>query len=195
MMKVATVNMTIAPNGASFKYTLNDDSTLEKLKKNATTEDMGVDRTKKDNSVSIQMNTGAYLATVVPLVHFYMKNVGLVINSKVTNGLVVLIKKVALQKDARWTIFSTLVDLDVDGEHVKVTAYYTTGLVRVQWKGQVKFAEQLLIPHLEKNVILNTREIKMTNDPRAQQQTDGDQTNSSYLEKCNQETEERQHLI
>ena len=125
---------------------------------------MCVDRTKNDNSVSIQMNTGAYLATVVPLIHFYMKNKGLEINSKQTNGLVVLIKEVAQQKDARGTIVSTLVDLEVDGEHVKVTTYDTTGLVRVQGKGQQKFAEQLLIPHLEKNVILNAREIKMTNE-------------------------------
>ena len=95
MMKIAAVNMTIAPNGASFKYTLNDDSTLEKLKKNATINDMCVDRTKNDNSVSIQMSTGAYLATVVPLVHFYMKNKGLMIDSKLTSGTNVFIKEVA----------------------------------------------------------------------------------------------------
>ena len=164
MMKIASVNATIAPNGTRFKYTLNDDSTLEKLQKNATTHDMCVDRTKNDNSVSIQMNTGAYLATVVPLIQFYLKNKGLEINSKQTNGLVVFIKEVAQQKDARGTIVSTLVDLEVDGEHVKVTTYDTTGLVRVQGKGQHKFAEQLLIPHLENNVSLNTREIKMTNE-------------------------------
>ena len=43
MMKIATVDATIAPNGTRFKYTLNDDSTLEKLQKNATIRDMCVD--------------------------------------------------------------------------------------------------------------------------------------------------------
>ena len=54
------------------------------------------------------MNTGAYLATVVPLIHFYLKNKGLEINSKQTNGLVVLIKEVAQQKDARQSFFFLL---------------------------------------------------------------------------------------
>ena len=76
MMKIAPVKATITGSGIRFKYSLNDDSTLEKLKKNATLRDVVVDNNKSDNSVSIQLNTGAYLTVLVPLVGFYLKNKG-----------------------------------------------------------------------------------------------------------------------
>ena len=49
MMKIAPVKATITGSGTRFKYSLNDDSTLEKLKKNATLRDMVVDNNKNDN--------------------------------------------------------------------------------------------------------------------------------------------------
>ena len=164
MMKIAPVKATITGSGTRFKYSLNDDSTLEKLKKNATLRDVVVDNNKTDNSVSIQLNTGAYLTVLVPLVGFYLKNKGKEIDSKNTKGHKVMIKDAERQSDARGVIVSTLVDLEVDGQHVKMTAYDTTGLVRVQGKAAQLFAGQLLGPHLEKNASLAAKDIKLTNE-------------------------------
>ena len=137
---------------------------MEKLKKNAILRDVVVDNTKSDNSVSIQLNTGAYLTVLVPLVGFYLKNKGKEIDSKNTKGHKVMIKDAERQSDARGVIVSTLVDLEVDGQHVKMTAYDTTGLVRVQGKAAQLFAGQLLGPHLEKNASLAAKDIKLTNE-------------------------------
>ena len=119
MMKIAPVKATITGSGTRFKYSLNDDSTLEKLKKNATLRDVVVDNNKTDNSVSIQLNTGAYLTVLVPLVGFYLKNKGKEIDSKNTKGHKVMIKDAERQSDARGVIVSTMVDLEVDGQHVE----------------------------------------------------------------------------
>ena len=85
MMKIAKVNAAIAPIGTSatrFRYVLNDESTLEKLKRNALTPDLHVNRDNRDGSVSIELNTGAYLSAVVPLVQFYKKNKGLEVDGR-----------------------------------------------------------------------------------------------------------------
>ena len=90
MMKIAKVNAAIAPIGTSatrFRYVLNDESTLEKLKRNALTPDLHVNRDNRDGSVSIELNTGAYLSAMVPLVQFYKKNKGREVDGRQTKGL------------------------------------------------------------------------------------------------------------
>ena len=167
MMKIAKVNAAVAPIGTSgtrFKYVLNDESTLEKLKRNALIPDLYVNRNNRDNSVSIQLNTGAYLSAVVPLVQFYRKNKGLEVDRRQTKGLELFIEDTAEQKDAKGTIVTNLIDLLVDGKHVKVSAYDTTGLVRVQGSGTQLYAEQLLIPRLEDDMTILTRQINKANE-------------------------------
>ena len=167
MMKIAKVNAAIAPIGTSatrFRYVLNDESTLEKLKRNALTPDLHVNRDNRDGSVSIELNTGAYLSAMVPLVQFYKKNKGLEVDGRQTKGLKLFIQDTAEQKDAKGTIVTNLIDLLVDGKHVKVTAYDTTGRVRVQGSGQQLYAEQLLIPRLEDDMTILTRQINKTNN-------------------------------
>ena len=166
-MKIAKVNAAVAPIGTSgtrFRYVLNDESTLEKLKRNALIPDLYVNRNNRDNSVSIQLNTGAYLSAVVPLVQFYKKNKGLEVDRRQTKGLKLFIEDTAEQKDAKGTIVTNLIDLLVDGKHVKVTAYDTTGLVRVQGSGTQLYAEQLLIPRLEDDMTILTRQINTANE-------------------------------
>ena len=161
------MNAAVAPIGTSgtrFKYVLNDESTLEKLKRNALIPDLYVNRNNRDNSVSIQLNTGAYLSAVVPLVQFYKKNKGLEVDRRQTKGLKLFIEDTAEQKDAKGTIVTNLIDLLVDGKHVKVTAYDTTGLVRVQGSGTQLYAEQLLIPRLEDDMTILTRQINTANE-------------------------------
>ena len=81
----------------SFNYCLNDDETLRKMKINAKIKDVEVLPLKNDNTIRIQLSTGAYILTMAHLIKFLMSNVGKKFNVEVTKGLDITLDNVKLQ--------------------------------------------------------------------------------------------------
>ena len=135
---------------SSFKYYLNDIKTLAKLKKHAVFPPM-VENLTKDNSVSLQFSTGAYIKAVSPLVKFYKDGVGKGHISKVdVDGLDVSVSSVVTNTDAKGQITGYVIELSVEGKKVKLTPFDTTTLLLVQGgKMQEEYTKRALLPYIK----------------------------------------------
>ena len=99
-----------------FKYYLNDMKTLAKLKKHSVLPPM-VENMTKDNSVSLQFSTGAYIKTVSTLVKFYKEGVGKGHTKKVdVDGLDVSVTSVVTNTDENGKITGYVIELQRRGE-------------------------------------------------------------------------------
>ena len=77
----------------TFKYLLNDMETLAKLKKQAVSTPV-TKSIKRDNSVTLQFSTGAYITAISPLVKFYKETEGKNIKAGDVDGLSIYINSV-----------------------------------------------------------------------------------------------------
>ena len=107
----------------SFNYCLNDDETLRKMKINAKIKDVEVLPLKNDNTIRIQLSTGAYILTMAHLIKFLMSNVGEKFNVEVTKGLDITLDNVKREHENRNITTEWKVHLTVDGEKVTLTCY------------------------------------------------------------------------
>ena len=149
---------------SSFKYYLNDMKTLAKLKKHAVLPPM-VENMTRDNSVSLQFSTGAYIKAVSPLVKFYKEGVGKGHIKKVeVDGLDVSVTSVVTNADAKGKITGYVIELSVEGMKVKLTPFDTTTLLLVQGgKMQEEYSKRALLPYLQNMIEENAAKIQEIN--------------------------------
>ena len=153
-----------------FKYYLNNDETLKKLKKNAkNTEDLEELPLKKDNTIRIQFSTGAYMLAVAPLISFWKKNIGKQINSANTGGLDVTINDVVRDHDANGTTTQWIVHLMVEGEQVTITCYDTQVKMMIQGaRMKEEYSKKALIPYLKDEINDRSKAIAQLNNDISQ---------------------------
>ena len=147
-------------------YYLNDKKTAIKLTKAAKADDLVVG-VNKDKSYTLFLSTGAYVRTVIPLLNFYKKVLQSstpVLRKNEVAGLTVEVKSVRPAYDKNRTPVQYTVKMVVDKEIVTVTFYETTLKILVQGGPKsVKFAEDALIPYLEKEIAAEKKAIKDVN--------------------------------
>ena len=143
-------------------YHLNDEETLKKLKGHAERAPMTIVK-KKDNSLSLQFSTGAYMEAVGPLVKFWRGAEGKgKINADDTDGLEVKVTNVKTKTEHGEKTVWTIVKLDVDDVEVTITCFDTQVSMRVQG-GHKQFSERALIPYLEEEIKDHAKKIKDIN--------------------------------
>ena len=148
----------------SFKYYLNDMKTLAKLKKHAVLPPV-VENMTRDNSVSLQFSTGAYIKTVSPLVTFYKEGVGKGhIKKADVDGLDVSVTSVVTNTDANGKITGYVIELSVEGKKVKLTPFDTTTLLLVQGGNmQEEFTKRALLPYIKEKIEEHAAKIHESN--------------------------------
>ena len=146
-----------------FKYYLNDDATLAKLKSHAPRAPL--ERTPtNDKSHTFQFSTGAFVSVMVPLVNFWKSAQGRTIDPQETDNLDTSILIVKPQKDAGGKITGHITKLSVGGEDVTITTFDTQAKIRVQGGPmQVEYTTRALIPYLKVNIEEQTSKIKEIN--------------------------------
>ena len=148
----------------SFNYCLNDDETLRKMKMNAKIKDVEVLPLKNDNTIRIQLSTGAYILTMAHLIKFLMNNVGKKFNVEVTKGLDITLDNVKREHENRNITTEWKVHLTVDGEKVTFTCYETTHKLMLQGKSKhEEYADKVLIPYLKDEILMNQKKIVKLN--------------------------------
>ena len=148
---------------STFKYHLNDVATLGKLKKHSVSTPME-QKANKDNSVSLQFSTGAYMKAVLPLIRFYKECEGQQIRKSDVDNLLVSVKNVETETDAGGKITGYLVHLEVEEEKVTVTLYDTQVNMRVQGKKQMEeYVRRALLPYLRDKINSNLDRIAQIN--------------------------------
>ena len=148
------------------KYFLNDKKTANKLTKAAKADDLAVG-VNRDKSFTLFLNTGSYVRTAIPLLKFYKKvwqsSTPTIRKSEVA-GLNVKVKSVRTDYDKNRTPVQYTVKLIVDEEKVTMTFYETSMKILVQGgEKSVKFAEDALIPYLEREIKAERKAIKGLN--------------------------------
>ena len=147
-------------------YYLNDNKTANKLTKAAKADDLvvGINR---DKSFTLFLNTGSYVRTAIPLLNFYKRvwqSSTKTIRKGEIAGMDVEVKMVRTDYDKNITPVQYTVKLVVDKEIVTVTFYETSMKILVQGgKKSVKFAEDAIIPYLERDIKAEMRAIKDVN--------------------------------
>ena len=103
----------------------------------------------KDNSVTLQFSTGAYILAVGPLIKFYKYCEGKSIKREDVDGLNIIVNSVVTRLDAGGKITGYLIQLEVEGETVTVTPFDTQVKMRVQGgKKQEEYTRRALLPFL-----------------------------------------------
>ena len=147
-------------------YYLNDNKTANKLTK-ATKADDVVVGINRDKSFTLFLNTGSYVRTAIPLLNFYKRvwqSSTQTIRKGEVAGMDVEVKMVRTDYDKNRTPVQYTVKLVVDKEIVTVTFYETSMKILVQGgKKSVKFAEDAIIPYLEREIKAEMRAIKDVN--------------------------------
>ena len=150
-------------NEDRFKYYLNDDATLVKLKGHATRAPIEQTPTN-DPTHTFQFSSGSFVVVMNPLVNFWKSAQGKLINPKETDNLDTSVKSVKTQKDAGGKITGHITKLSVEGEDVTITTFDTQVKIRVQGgKMQVEYTTRALLPYLEANIEMNSVKIKEIN--------------------------------
>ena len=150
-------------NEDRFKYFLNDDATLVKLKGHATRAPIEQTPTN-DPTHTFQFSSGSFVAVMNPLVNFWKSAQGKTIKPEETDNLDTSVKSVKAQKDAGGKITGHITKLSVEGEDVTITTFDTQVKVRVQGgKMQVEYTKRALLPYLETNIKTNSAKIKDIN--------------------------------
>ena len=147
----------------TFKYYLNDVATLGKLKKHAVPTPME-QKSNKDNSISLQFSTGAYMKAVLPLIKFYKECEGDQIRKSDIDNMSAVVRNIETETDAGGKITGYLVRLEVEGEKVTVTFYDTQVNMRVQGKKQMEeYFKRALLPYLWNQIDSNLEKIAQIN--------------------------------
>ena len=153
------------PVDGRYKYYLNDDATLKKLKKHANNKDFE-DKSDalNDNSFTFQFSTGSYIHSVVPLVDFWRGSSGNQIDPDDTDGLQTSVVDVKTENDASGKTIGHIVKLQVDGQDVTITTYDTQVKVRVQGKKAMEqYTTRALVPYLLTEIKTNAVKILKVN--------------------------------
>ena len=160
------MNEVSTTDDGGFNYCLNNDETLKKLKKNAMNDDdLEELPLKKDDTIRIQLSTGAYMLAVAPLISFWKKHVGKQINRSNTGGLDVSITDVRRGHDANGTTTQWIVRLLVEGEQVTITCYDTQVKLMIQGGGtKDEYTKKALIPYLNKEIKESSSDITQLNN-------------------------------
>ena len=163
-----------------FKYYLNDMATLGKLKSHAVRPPIMQTMTK-DNSVTLQFSTGAYILAVGPLVKFYKYCEGKNIRKEDVDGLNIIVNSVETRMDAGGKITGYLIQLEVEGETVTVTPFDTQVKMRVQGgKKQEEFTRRALLPFLQNKIQKQSVKIDQINQQFIQLGVTSKSKKSSY---------------
>ena len=145
------INQVSTTDDGGFNYYPNNDETVKKLKTNA-----------MNDTIRIQLSTGAYMLVVAPLISFWKKHVGKMIN---LDGLDVVITDVKRGHDANDTTTQWIVRLMVEGEQVTITCYDTQVKLMIQGAGMhVEYTNKALIPHLNNKIKDSSRAIAQLNN-------------------------------
>ena len=104
--------------------------------------------TKRDNSLSLQFSTGAFMEAVSPLISFWKRIKGDgPINKVDTDGLKVNVTTIETTSDNSGKTVSTVFKLDVEGELVTITCCDTQVSMRIQGKLQKEeYFRRALLP-------------------------------------------------
>ena len=150
------------PGGRS-KYFLNDSATIKKLK-NAANNTKHLDVVHKQGSIKMNMSTGAYIITALPLLKFWETCIGRRIIPSDVDDMDVGIDKIFQTEDAKGTIEKYQVTMVVEGQSLTVTLFDTTLSLRVQ-AGSIleEYVSRVLQPYLETEIAKHLKLIDETN--------------------------------
>ena len=148
--------------GQRSKYCLNDFNTAKKLKKAAKKKDRVVEF--KSGTITMELSTGAYIATVLPLLKIWERIVGCFIEEEYVDNMVIKVDKIEPKIDQGGTIEGYIVKLVVEGQTVTVTLFDTKLSLMVQAGSILEpYCRRVLIPYLEEMIRRCTFKIKEIN--------------------------------
>ena len=102
----------------------------------------------KNNTVTLQFSTGAFVAVVSELVKAWKGTQGKLIDTTYTGGLSVRVTSVKPKKEIGGKAPQTTTRLQVDGEQITITTYDTKTKMNVQGKSPEQYCSRSLLPYL-----------------------------------------------
>ena len=147
-MMIKTTNDKVSIHEHRFKYHLNNESIITKLKEHAITIPMVLLDTL-NNTRSIQFSTGAYVSVISDLVQAWEDLVGQAIDEVHTDGLDVSVTSVTVGRELGDLITQHTTRLLVEGEVVTITTYNTTVKMVVQGGHMMEeYCNRALLPYI-----------------------------------------------